>query len=364
MRKNYTQIQNFLDDDGFVKWVVLGKENAWWQRFLVENPAKTHLMMEARRLILEIQKAESLEELHLDQKLVWSKILARLESPESERLPHQPPIRRRYLWQWAAGFVVLAGIGWLVWQNQPTGNITYREIVSAVEAKDHLLEKVNRSDSSLKIILDDGSQVTLDKDSKLSYPAHFGKKQRTVVLTGAAYFEVAKDSSRPFYIYSNELITKVLGTSFRIQAFERDKEVIVQVQTGRVSVYKQKRVTLADPETEGLVLLPNQQAVFSRPDKVLSRRLVAHPTPLVPPAAGSPITRYDEVSASKILRDIEARYGISFIFNDDVLNRCILTTTLGDESLYDALDLICKTIGATYKEVDAQIVIESQGCAY
>jgi len=358
MRRNYNQIQDFLDDDRFVQWVVLGKGNAFWQQFLVEKPDKASLMHEARQLILEIQEAEGIAEQRLDQKSVWHRITTQLELAES--VPTRS-ISLRRAWLWAAGIVCMFGISWLAWQNHSTGTITYRDLVATVEKTSRLVEKTNSGITPLTITLDDGTLVTLDKGSKLSYPEHFDQKQRAVVLTGEAFFEVARDASRPFYIYTNEVVTKVLGTSFRIRAFEQDHEIIVQVRTGRVSVYKQKRINLTDPETDGLVLLPNQQAVFSRPSELFSRRLVARPIPLAHAPKGTSLTRYDEVPASKILRDIEAQYGITILF-DDILDHCILTTTLGDDSLYDTLDLLCKTIGATYKEVDAQIIIESQGC--
>lgn len=59
---------------------------------------------------------------------------------------------------------------------------------------------------------------------------------------------------------------------------------------------------------------------------------------------------------------IEARYGVTIVYNEDALGGCFITTVLGNESLFEKLDLICGIIGATYKEVDAQIVIESKGC--
>ena len=364
MQQQYHHTQDFLNDDAFVAWVLFGHHKPQWQHYLREHPDKLLLLEEARRLLLDLRAAEGYEPPALDQKAIWNKIRYNLQlSGENQRLPRPTPLIPGAI-AWVASVLLVLGTGWLVWQNQTNSRVTYKELTTAIQEKEVLLEKISGSNDSVRIELEDGSVVTLGKNSKLSYPQHFAENRRTVILTGEAFFDVAKDASRPFYIYSNELITKVLGTSFRIRAFEQDQEVVVQVKTGRVSVYKQKRITLTDPETDGLVLLPNQQAVFSRPDKLLSRRLVAHPVPLAPLPPNAPITRYDEVTASKILRDIQDKYGISILFNDDLLNHCILTTTLGDESMYDALDLICKTIGATYKEVDAQIVIESPGCPY
>lgn len=358
MQQHYRQIQDFLNDDSFVVWVLFGENKAAWQRFLGENPDKRLLAEEARRLLLDIHTAEGRNLSALDQKAVWNKIKANLSvSPKEQTRTYSRLISAH--WALAASVFLVLGIGWLVGHQQTPEKVSYRELTASIPVNE-VIEQATGQDS-LRVALEDGSVIILGKNSKLSYPEHFEKSKRTVILTGEAFFEVAKDPGRPFYIYSNEVVTKVLGTSFRIQALEEGNQVVVQVKTGRVSVYKQPRFTLADPEEDGLVLLPNQQAIYSRTQQNLSRRLVEMPLPVVALPDSKPL-RYDEVAASQILRDIETQYGIAVLFNDDVLDRCILTTTLGDEPLHEKLDLICRTIGATYKEVDAQLIVESKGC--
>jgi transmembrane sensor len=361
MQQHYRHTQDFLNDDSFVAWVLFGKDRRAWQHYLAENPDKRLVSEEARRLLLDMHTAEGRDVPAMDQDGVWTKIKANLHlSPEA---PNRPAPRRLIStsWAWAASVLLLLGTGWLVWQQQEVDKVSYHELTASIDEKDAFIEKITGEEDSLRVVLEDGSFITLGKNSRLSYPKHFEASKRTVVLTGEAFFDIAKDSRRPFYIYSNEVVTKVLGTSFRIQAFENDSQVRVQVRTGRVSVYKQPRFTLTDPEADGLVLLPNQQAIYSRNEQNLSRRLVERPLPVLTAAESKP-QRYDEVSAGKILRDIESEYGITILFNDDVLDYCILTTTLGDEPLHEKLDLICQTIGATYKEVDAQLIVESKGC--
>lgn len=351
-----------MDDDSFVRWVLTGRNDAYWRQFLAEYPQQYKLLNEAQTLIKNLQRNEGVDLPLLDQKMVWAKISANLRDPEEVR--ESPALKwgRYAIWQWVAGFVLMLGLSWYTWRTQPGGPITYRELSNSIREKNELIEKVNKQETPLKFALEDGSLVTLHKDSKLMYPRHFGAYNRNVILVGEAFFEVARDSDRPFYIYANEVVTKVLGTSFRIRAFEKDQDVTVQVKTGRVSVYKQRRIDLTDPETGGLVLLPNQEAVISRKDESLSRRLIDKPQPVLKKEFDTLPTHYDEAPASLILRDIETRYGITILFNDDVLDRCFLTTTLNEESLYDQLDLICKTIGARYKELDGQLVVESKGC--
>jgi hypothetical protein len=234
--------------------------------------------------------------------------------------------------------------------------------VASIEDKQILVERVNNSEIPLKVKLEDGSVITLEKGSKLSYPSHFDNYKRTVILSGDAFFEIAKNPNKPFYVFANEVVTKVLGTSFRILAFENGKSVIVKVKTGKVSVYNQHEININDPETEALILLPNQQAIFNRPNEDLSKHLVEIPMPITDKTNENLPTEFDDVAISKILEVMEKRYGVKIIFNGEVLSNCFITTKLRNESIYDQLDLICKIIGGTYKEVDAQIVIESKGC--
>lgn len=361
MKYNYNQIQDFLNDDSFVQWVLFGKNETEWQQFLLTNPTKQTLASEARQLIIEINTIEEKKTEELNQNHVWAKLMTSIEEEQNAEKPvlklWQQPVFR-----WAASLMLMVSAIWLFLNNQSNGKVTYQALVASIEDKNVIVERVNNSEIPLKVKLEDGSVITVEKGSKLSYPSHFDNYKRTVILSGDAFFEIAKNPNKPFYVYANEVVTKVLGTSFSIQAFENGKSVIVKVKTGKVSVYNQHEININDPETEALILLPNQQAVFNRPTEDLSKHLVEMPMPITDKTNDNLPTEFDDVAISKILEVIEKRYSVKIIFNEELLSNCFITTKLRNESIYDQLDLICKIIGGTYKEVDAQIVIESKGC--
>jgi transmembrane sensor len=94
------------------------------------------------------------------------------------------------------------------------------------------------SDSSVKEIqLSDGSRVWLNAQSSLLAPKKFKFHKRMVYLTGEAYFEVTKNPDKPFIIKAQNTYTEVLGTSFNIQALKNEKQVTVNVETGKVAFY-------------------------------------------------------------------------------------------------------------------------------
>lgn len=357
MKQNYNTIQDFLDDDSFVQWVLFGENSFLWEQFLMDYPMKAGLMDEAYQLILEINKIEGKQVVELDQELVWNRISKNISMDEVVEKPTRS-LWRKSVFRWVASIIVMLGIGSIVWNNQGKGDVSYEDLVASIGDKSAFIERINLNEAPLKVVLEDGSVITLEKNSKLSFPVHFDKNKRTVILSGEAFFEIAKNPNKPFYVYANEIVTKVLGTSFRIQAFDKEKKVLVKVRTGKVSVYNQRSVNLSDPETNGIVLMPNQQATYSRGDKNLSKSLVQSPVLLLDRLP----VQFDEVPISQVLEVIEKRYGVKIIYNEEVLADCYITTRLVDKSLYNELDLICGIIGGTYKEVDAQIVIEAPGC--
>ena len=361
MTHHYNQIQDFLNNDSFVQWVLFGKNETEWQQFLLINPGKQILASKARQLVVEINALEEKRTEELDQNHVWAKLMSSIDEDENAEKPvlklWQQPVFR-----WAASLILMVGSIWFFWSTLSNGTITYQALVTSIEEKKNLVERVNNSKLSLKIKLEDGSIITLEKGSKLSYPIHFDSNKRTVILSGDAFFEIAKNPYKPFYVYANEVVTKVLGTSFSVQAFDNGKRVIVKVKTGKVSVYNQHEININDPETKALILLPNQQAIFNRPTENLSKHLVEMPMPITEGVDDNLPMKFDDVAISKVLEVIEKRYSVKIIFNEELLSGCFITTKLRNESIYDQLDLICKIIGGTYKEVDAQIVIESKGC--
>lgn len=98
-----------------------------------------------------------------------------------------------------------------------------------------------------QVVLPDGTHVWLNSASSLSYPVEFAANDRRVKLTGEAYFEVAKNKDKPFYVTSNNAQVKVLGTHFNISAYADDDEVTATLLEGSVQVSKNNSQSLLKP---------------------------------------------------------------------------------------------------------------------
>jgi ferric-dicitrate binding protein FerR (iron transport regulator) len=102
-----------------------------------------------------------------------------------------------------------------------------------------------------QLILPDGSKVWLNAASSIRYPTAFAGKERRVMITGEAYFEIKQDAAMPFIVSHNDIDVKVLGTSFDVNTYDDEPVVRTTLVEGAVQVKK---------GTGAVVLEPGQQA--------------------------------------------------------------------------------------------------------
>ena len=119
-----------------------------------------------------------------------------------------------------------------------------------------------------RVTLPDGTHAVLNGGSKLIYPTLFGA-ERKVTLVGEGFFDVAKDENKPFYVQTNNLTAKVLGTRFGFTAYAGDSHTTLTLEEG--SVYA---IPSGNAPTDGVILEPSQQIVVDNTTKELTRRNV------------------------------------------------------------------------------------------
>ncbi|HKO82211.1 MAG TPA: FecR domain-containing protein, partial [Chitinophagaceae bacterium] len=95
---------------------------------------------------------------------------------------------------------------------------------------------VPRGSRPLQLTLTDGTKIWLNAAASIIYPVVFSGDERKVQITGEAYFEVAKDATRKFYVSANGIETEVLGTHFNINAYEDETNVKITLLEGSINV--------------------------------------------------------------------------------------------------------------------------------
>jgi transmembrane sensor len=265
---------------------------------------------------------------------------------------HTPVVR------WAAVVLLLVGAALVMILPRQRQLVT-----STSTATINWVQQRNTGKQTQFIILADSSRVTLYPGSSLQYQPGLAGPRREVRLKGEAFFQVAKNPACPFLVYTDQLVTTVLGTSFRVKAYVGHTNEVA-VQEGRVSVQVRRGANLsatpAQPATGGLLLLPNQQVAYSPlAPRPLHKKLVANPLVLAPQT----IT-FEKQPVSKVLRSLEKAYGVDILFDQNKLANCTVTVTFYQESLYEKLDVLSEALGASYSTTDdAQIRFDSNGCA-
>lgn len=360
-RNQYRSIEDFLANDSFKAWVLTGHDPEHWEAWAVENPQRAALVEEARNWWLAMQVPDTQptpEDTAAALQGAWQKIW------QAEDVAVVP------LWRWwrsAAALLLLGGglsLAWYLYnETSRAPGTSYTDLVE--EAAGPMLERTNETDRPMLISLSDGSSVLLQPDSKLSYPANFEGDERHVFLSGEGFFEISKNPDQPFLVYANEVVTKVVGTSFRVRAYADQRDIEVVVRTGKVNVSSNGAVGTS-PEGE-VLLWPNQGVRFSRESlafekiddltqgKRISQKL-------------SNIERlsfeFSDVPVAQIFRTIEQAYLVEVHFPQEKLKNCYLTTSLSDEPLAQKLKIICTSLGpnASYLIEGNKITVTAEGC--
>ena len=258
----------------------------------------------------------------------------------------------------AASVTLILGLGWWFIGKNTISTIRFDNIISTDQKATH----TNNGPEPIVFELSDGSKISLEPKSELSYGNEFGKEKREVFLTGEAFFEVAKDTQKPFLIYTGKLVTKVVGTSFRIKAYEKDKDISVSVRTGKVTVYRQdSKSTNSQSLSTEIVLIPNQKAVFEKDQDLLVKTLVDKPVQINDIPQNTSLV-FEETKVLDVFSRLESIYGVKISADHELFKKCSITADLQNETLYKKLDLICEIIQAKYEIIDGEIMIYGKGC--
>lgn len=358
-------VEDFASDDRFIQWANRTNPEAerFWDDFVAAHPEMAMKIAQARTLVLNLRRAEALHHAEDQIDSLWQSIEHRIGHSAETTLPVKRQKRFSLGYAMAAVLVIscTASAGWYLFETISTFNA--EPDYALTQSGSDYVEEVNTSGNILKVHLSDGTTVELENNSRLKYKKNFsGEPSRAVYLTGEAFFEVTKDPVRPFLVHTGEVVTRVLGTSFRVSALEEDADVIVSVKTGKVSVYSIGTEDAgADSSPNAVVLLPNQQVTYLRDQNSFGKALVAEPQIVVPGLDQADFT-FENTPIREVFSVLGEAYGIEIIFDEEIMSDCYITAPLRSEPLFEKLRVICRTIGARFETIDAKVVITSAGC--
>jgi hypothetical protein len=234
-----------------------------------------------------------------------------------------------------------------------------KPVKAATQQSDDFLLVKNTSGRERSLTLEDGSVIVLAQESTLRYPRHFDPKNRQVELEGEAVFNIKRDTSRPFFVYSGELVTQVLGTSFKVTSFGNARTIEVQVLSGKVSVYENQEKS--SENRNGVVLRPNQKITFDKEAKKLIPELVAAPVMVEPPVQTREFA-FEESPLQTVLNALQKAYDVEIVVENPTLNNCTFTGDITGLPLHTQLRFICKSVNASYELRGTTFFVNGDGC--
>ncbi len=307
-------------------------------------------------------------ELESIEEEMWSKIVSKgnIAAVTHHQIAVKTPLRK-IIFRWSAAAAVITMIslgGFWLYSDKSSSSIAFEKNSNTAASE----EIVNTTKEPLKIKLEDGSYVVLQPDSKIAFPKHFAADKREVFMEGEAFFKVAKNPARPFFVYNQNLVTQVLGTSFTVKADKNNKQVIVEVKSGKVTVFengKQLNLNNSQQKNNGAIITPNQKCVYNTKDRYFVTALSENPEPIITEDTllHKPFNFLcEDVKLSDILTTLETAYAIEIVTENENINGCRFTGDLSALTLYDKLELICLSTNHTYEIKGTKILIKGKGC--
>jgi ferric-dicitrate binding protein FerR (iron transport regulator) len=324
------------------------------QEELLEILQQDELLQQQYDLLGRIwkEKQESIEEDSDAAQNTISKIITRAELEERHKrhiiglYPGKRRLSKRKVWLAAASVIIIISAGTFWISNQSVSEKGKNQ--EALEAR-----KGSRSRS----LLPDGTTVWLNAGSKIYYDGDFTGPTREVRLEGEAFFDVVKQTDRPFIVHTSGIDIKVLGTAFNVKSYPEDKTVETTLYRGLVQVFRHE-----ETEKKAIQLKPNQKLIFPKQaanetiklseDKVLS----AKETP--------PSFTIDHIDSTKkenerietawlysrleirednfeeMARKLERWYNVTIIFTDEKVKQLSFVGTFENENVEQVFALL------------------------
>ncbi|NDV84094.1 DUF4974 domain-containing protein [Bacteroides sp. 51] len=199
----------------------------------------------------------------------------------------------------AAAVVVLCVLGWNTYLYMAPADMI---IVSTL--------------AETKVVqLPDGTEVTLNRYTSLTYPDRFKDRNRQVSLTGEAYFAVTKDKNHPFIVQTGAVDVRVLGTEFNVEAYPRDEQIRTTLFEGSVAI--------DTPGDNSLVLVPGELAVYNKASKLLSKSAAPKTNDEIAWRDGALI--FSHISLKEISRQLSNAFNVEIVIEDQQLEEHRLT---------------------------------------
>lgn len=214
-------------------------------------------------------------------------------------------------------------------------------------------DSVYQTAENTKVIsMPDGSVVSLNRNSTLMVSGLYAEKNRSVKLSGEAFFEVTPDKEIPFTIELSDAEVTVLGTSFSVKNTKHKNEVEVIVETGVVTLKPKAQPQFLELKAgeKGIYRIKEDELISSANSDV---NFLSWKTKKI---------TFNDSDLKSVVQTLQATYGVIISISTEVSADCVVNVTFDNQSLEAVLNILQSTLDLTYKREANRIEITRAGC--
>ena len=375
------RVEDFVLDETFRKWVLDPDQASriFWSRWLEKYPQKAATVAQAIELLRQLPVLQDrLSEPQLasitqaiEQGIDRWEASAQEPAKQHKTIPisayamarqkleafsPRNPRSARLFGKLAVGMVLVLGMLYLAYQHRlqesPLPEIVYEQVV-----------KENPVGQKMTVFLVDGSQIILNAGSKVRFTKPFRPDRRLITLEGEAFFEVAKDSLRPFQVVSGGFTTTAVGTSFNIAAYPEDDRIEVSLLSGNVSftpvsvtpVRENEQPAERLPAPEMYYLMPGEQISYGKRQQVITKERFSTDKVL---AWKEGVIYWEKVDQATVVKTLERWYGVHIEVEGTCATAWEVTAKFNNQSLKSVLTSLSYTMGFDFEIAEDQVLIK------
>lgn len=216
--------------------------------------------------------------------------------------------------------------------------------------------------SNTEVVTDtlmDGSVITLNENSSLSYTDNFNVNTREVTLEGEAFFDIERDTTKPFIINLESSKVKVLGTSFNIKSDSNEDLVRVYVKSGVVLF------EYLSEESDSTYL----SVILKKGDRVVYNKITKQLEPVLD-TASSNLDMYwmnqelvfDGIQLGKVTQILETVYDVKITFTNEQSKNCLVTVSFQNAEIDQIIEVIATTFELEVEQLDEHYILKGLSC--
>lgn len=337
--------EDYVNDPEFQSWVLNGDPelNLFWEDFLLRHPHKRAEIEEAKVVVKALFKKEYSYPKHRQERLLRrindtnQRLYGKYKNQKDAKVfpvnrSYPDPLPKKQIVNWKTYMALAASVALLacfIYLYAHETNLPVTEMVS----------KSNEAGQRSRISLPDGSTVFLNAESSLQYNSNFSDNERKVFLEGEAFFEVAKDTLRPFTVTTGQLSTTALGTSFNINSYPDKNEMQVVLLTGKILI--------KDTVSNETAILSSGEAVILKKDTRGIEKITVNADNIVLWKDG--IIHFEKTEFEEVINVLEKWYDVEFVIQNHPAQNLVCSGTFEKQYLSNVLKSIGFALGFDYE---------------